>query len=335
MFELGAGETLASLAASLGLDVNKARSRHKIPSYIARHGVLPLFAGLGILAWSWMSPPGPELAGPMNFYIRYVLLPLFVLYAVPTQLDVGRDGVSWRWLFVRKYVAFSSVVRVSSVPPDVSIEKVHSVVIDTRNGASHRFLLGKKLGGVWIQLREAFAASTKPKEEVPVDDWLPRAKDETTLAWTRRLRAMASGDAGYRGVSVAHLWSVAEDLDAPARTRAGAVFVLASTEGARERVRVLATQVVDPAFSKLLEAVAEESVGRAARNTARGDRACSCRAAGFLVSRGGAWQRGARATLSSASTSMCTWSRCTEYSTMRKSSRRVRRTASRSSSWSS
>jgi hypothetical protein len=102
-------------------------------------------------------------------------------------------------------------------------------------------------------------ASTKPKEEVPVDDWLPRAKDETALAWTRRLRAMASGEAGYRGVSVAHLWSVAEDLDAPARMRAGAVFVLASTEGARERVRVLATQVVDPAFSKLLEAVAEEA----------------------------------------------------------------------------
>ncbi len=41
--------------------------------------------------------------------------------------------------------------------------------------------------------------------------------------------------------------------------RAGAVFVLASNENARERVRVLGTQIVDPAFSRLLGAVADDA----------------------------------------------------------------------------
>lgn len=259
VFELGEGETVATLASSLGLDATKARSRYKLPSTIARYGLLPLITGLAMMGWSWISPPRPELAGPMNLYIRYVLLPLIVLYVVPTQLDVGRDGVAWRWLFVRNYVAFSNVASIASEPANVTIDKVHSVIIDLHNGARHRFLLGTKLVGIWIHLREAFAESTKRKEEVPVDDWLLRTKDESVLAWTRRLRAIASGEAGYRGMSVAHLWAVADDLDVPVRTRAGAVFVLASTKDARDRVRVLATQVVDPAFSKLLEAVADDA----------------------------------------------------------------------------
>lgn len=73
---------------------------------------------------------------------------------------------------------------------------------------------------------------------------------------------MAANDGGYRGVSVSHLWTLAEDPRAPSSMRCGAALVLGSTDAGRDRLRVIATQIVDPAFSSLLDAIARQATAR-------------------------------------------------------------------------
>jgi hypothetical protein len=47
---------------------------------------------------------------------------------------------------------------------------------------------------------------------------IARSEGEDVVVWTRRLRAMTSEE-GYRGVSMAHLWSVVEDPGAKCLAR--------------------------------------------------------------------------------------------------------------------
>jgi hypothetical protein len=257
VFEVVGDDNVATLATRLGLDVSKARSRYTLATLIAPWGLSVLLSGVAIAFGSPFVDLAPETRSWLASYVNFVVLPVLVLYAIGTQLDVGRDGIAWRWLFVRKYLPFSAIASVVTLPRDVPGDKIRILDIVRRDRATHRFVLGKQSGAAWFHVREAFGKSQTQKASEPtVDDWLRRANDETALAWTKRLQAIAASDTGYRGVSVAHLWSVAEDLDAPKPLRAGAALALGGSDAAREKLRILATQVVDPALSALLQAIA-------------------------------------------------------------------------------
>ncbi|HSO38365.1 MAG TPA: hypothetical protein VLT33_37810, partial [Labilithrix sp.] len=208
VIEVTGDATSSSIAQTLGIDAAKARSRFTIASLLAPRGALLMIVGFALIVWSQVGSPGPETARWILLYTRFVFMPLSVIYAVPAILDIGRDGVSWRWPFIRRYVPFAEVESVSSQPANVTAEKVATLVIRERFGRLHRLVLAKDGGAAWIAVREAFARSKSASETtVALDEHLTRGEGEEVGAWIRRLHATSAGE-GYRAVSMAHLWSV-------------------------------------------------------------------------------------------------------------------------------
>jgi len=90
-----------------------------------------------------------------------------------------------------------------------------------------------------------------------VDEWLPRSGDERVSTWIQRLRAKSAAGGSYRGTDIRHLWPLAEDPSSPQELRCAMLLVLATNDEARERVRTIATQIVDPDVRAVLDGIAD------------------------------------------------------------------------------
>ncbi len=261
VFETSSEHEVEDVARRLGLALAKARGRYRTGSRAARLGVL-LFLGMGALAWSAVAPPTDvQLATGIMLFTRWVTLPLLVLFAIPTWVDVGADGVGWRWLFLRRYVPFS---KVEAIEPVMRGERPLMMRLAIKDGSKGKLWLTKESGPLVQHLREAFAAAKQGTSAV--DARLARGAAESWLGWVGRLRGMGIAGGGYRGESVDDLWNVAEEPNAPFDARIGAALVLASSDAARERVRAISTRVVSPAgraaFAAVADGAADERIAR-------------------------------------------------------------------------
>jgi hypothetical protein len=249
------------VATSLDLDLTKARGRYRTLSRAARLSVL-LILGVGIIVWPLAATPTPEIAMWMGLYTRLVTLPLFVLFAIPTWVEVGRDGIAWRWLFIRKYFAFSSL---QAVDAERSIGNPKVLRIFTKDRAKYVLFLAKDFALPLVKhAADAFAAAQRRVEQEPTDAIerrLRRRKKEESLAWISRLRAMGAGEGAYRTASVGDLWRTAEDEAVAIDVRLGALIVLTTSDPGRERARALAARVVDPEIRSIMDAISDPAMG--------------------------------------------------------------------------
>ena len=258
VFEVSGDDDNASVARRLGVDLDRARSRYMAVTLAAKRLALPFFIGMFAMLYSIFGHPSPDTRNALVWFNRLVFLPIVVLMNVPTTLDVGRDGVAWRWLFIRHYVAFSSLVSMRVHPPNARARKILSINVQVRNGPALYIPIGKQAQDAAAHIVEAFAASDKASApSAVVDEWLPRSGDERASAWIQRLRAKSAAGGSYRGTDIRHLWPLAEDPATPQELRCAMLLVLANSDEARERVRTLATQVVDPDVRGVLEGIAD------------------------------------------------------------------------------
>ena len=258
VFEVSGDDDIAAVAKRLGVDLERARSRYVASSLAARPLALPFVIGMMVMLYSIFGSHSADGAFALVWFNRLVFLPIVVLLSVPTTLDVGRDGVAWRWLFIRRYVAFSSLVSMQLRPPNARTPKILGMHVQVRNGRALDIPIGKKAQDAVAHLVEAFAASGKvPPPSAVIDEWLPRSGDEPVSAWIQRLRAKSAAGGSYRGTDIRHLWPLAEDPSTPQELRCAMLLVLATNDEARERVRTLATHVVDPDVHAVLEGIAD------------------------------------------------------------------------------
>lgn len=256
LFEVRGDDDVAAVAKRLGIDAGRARSRYRGASLALPRLALPFCVMTACMLYGWFGSPEHSTAVWLLFVNRYLFLPTIVLINVPTAIDIGRDGVAWRWLFVRRYVAFKMVLSMEALPANAQGPKIGGMRITQRNGTRSLLPLGKHAANAATLLLEGFAESKRPAAPVLVEDWLTPTKDESAAAWIQRLRAKSAAGGTYRGTDIRHLWPLAEDPATAQSMRCGMLLVLATTEEARERVRAVATQVVDPEVRAVLEAIA-------------------------------------------------------------------------------
>jgi hypothetical protein len=255
LFVLHPGEDMAGAASQLGLDLATARSRYAALSPVARQFVLHL-GTVGSLAWSFLGDPAPETALWLARYIQFIGMPVTVLSAIPTVVDVGRDGVAWRWLFLRHYVPYRVLLAVESYPKAAARDQRTGIKLCTRSDHEHVLLVPRHSSALVERIETGLALHAGGSGETSsVETWLPRGGDEPVDAWVRRLRAAATVGGGYRGVSVEHLWTTAEDGALTLEARCGAWLVLSTTDAGRGRIIEIARDIVDPKLRETAEAI--------------------------------------------------------------------------------
>jgi hypothetical protein len=246
---------ISEVSAALDLDLANARARYRAASRAARLGAL-LLIGFALIVGTFIAKPTPEIARFIVRYTQFVTLPLLVLFAVPTWVDVGRDGIAWRWLFVRKYFPFAALTRVE---PDRRVDP-RTLVLVEKNRAKHTLILEKRSAAVLVKHAVDGFASRTHEEQAPIEAFEQRVAPrdtEETRAWLSRLRAMGAGDGAYRTMPTADLWKTAENDALPKDVRLGALVALTTHDGGRERARALALRVVDPELRATIEAIAD------------------------------------------------------------------------------
>ncbi len=217
---------------------------------------------MGVLGLAWLCTVGlvsarllttdREILSPLTTGFRLFVFPMWVIGYVPTWVDVGRDGIAWRWLFVRRFAPMSKVV-----PTPLTQGKQPGLVLTLHGGEDVKFIFRKEFADAPRHIKDAWSASRESADPVDPVHALSRETSESIEAWMGRLRAVSASAGTYRGVPKDRLWELAADNSSSLESRCGALLVLASTDDARERVRVLSSGVVSPAARALFERVAD------------------------------------------------------------------------------
>jgi hypothetical protein len=181
-----------------------------------------------------------------------LVLVALVLFAWPSRVDVGPDGVRHDWLAWRTFIPsthITSVTRASSGGRMVDLE-----VACGRDEPHHVFATEQDAGALEERIRDiAGQTATADAPSVLARGGMP-SRD-----WIATLRALAS-PAAYRSASVdlEALWHVVESASASREDRAAAAIVVARDDEARTRLRVAAETIVEPKLRVAVEAAASE-----------------------------------------------------------------------------
>lgn len=167
LFSVTGPEDAVAMARELGLDPVDARSRHRGGSLAMRFGLLHLLVfALGCACFGWLALGHPDAVDRSWIlrYIDFVWLPVMLLTTVPTWIDVARDGIAWRWLFVRGNVPFAKILHVRPFPKNASDQNAVRVQLAVPGGKAHTLVLGPGARGVLEKVRQATAGSTSDAE---------------------------------------------------------------------------------------------------------------------------------------------------------------------------
>lgn len=241
-----------SMLASLGLGVIEVRRSFTLGSLGAR---LFWLVALGLVLPRFLRGNESAAAEWMRWLVRVSYLPAFLLATVPTRCELARDGVTWRWMWVQRFVSFSDVEGLDFYPSGAAPEKRIAVRITTRRGSTHRLLASRVSGRFFIDLAEELDAYRARTAEVPGGRWV-REPSEQVRAWIDRLGALGRAASAYRGLAE-DPWPVAADPTASPIARCGALLFACARPEARGRAETLARSVASPALRDALLAIAE------------------------------------------------------------------------------
>ena len=178
------------------------------------------------------------------------VLAAFAASAVPMRVEVGADGVLFRWLGRARFVAYASLAGVEGVPGGM-----HLVAAD---GKKTMIYLGQSRAArarAWTERMQAAHAAVHaaPREANAV---LARG-GRGTREWVEALRAAIAATYRGAGLDLDALWMVALSPACSAEERAAASAVLTlQPENERARLRVAADETANPRVRVVLERAA-------------------------------------------------------------------------------
>lgn len=250
--------TADALLDLIGVGPEQRRTRvswASLPKRVAA-GVAGAVTGLTLATALLMIAPEPFNVPAVFFWFMAPFLapPLFAKWLAWRDLEVGTDGIAWRYGRKRDFVPLGRVSGVDVQGDDLVVRLV--------DGTDRRFTISKDGLAEGLRRRvEALLAS--------VGDGLDRqalfARGEQTFAqWVERMRGLLKQEGTHRSRPVqAHdAMAVLEDPQADPDARVGAALALGHAEGpaAAARVRVVAETCVHPKLRVALELAAQGEV---------------------------------------------------------------------------
>ena len=205
------------------------------------------------------------------------ILPLLVLvamWAVPSRVHVGADGVLIRWLGTARFVPASQIAFTERYESGIGRNRIMGVRVHLTAGAPLLIPVGN--GGASFDEAEALAAridEVRERHRAGIDAHeaarLTRG-DRTADDWLRALRAVGVGATEsfrHHDLDREALWRVFESAASSPESRAAAAAALTARRDDRdaERVRVVAHAVVEPTLRTALEAAADHDDAALAR----------------------------------------------------------------------
>ena len=257
VFETEGGHDLARVAEALGIDLGTARSHVRgAPIW---GGALVMLAAAGFIGIFVTGRTSGLTHMALLGYRDLVFFPALVALNITTLIELGPDGVRWRWLWWERYAAYREMASVQTEPANAQGEKIVFLRIRMKDGTRHTLPTGKPATEATSKILTAFAAQDQaPANNEGTNASLARLDGESAADWVHRLRMQTSGASAYRAADVAHLWPLVENAATPAGLRCAAALVLATNDAARTRLRSIETQVVDPDVRAVLSALAND-----------------------------------------------------------------------------
>jgi hypothetical protein len=239
------------------------------------------------LAATVLPPVGGLLAGVLGILLTGSPLP-FILLLVSTlvftlvlgvarrSLDIGSEGLRFRWLGRETFLRFADVRSLEASDRLRGGKDFRVLHVVFRSGAVREITLAQKgwdgglAGAVEERIRKAFEAYQRREssdEDGTVAVLARRARD--VGSWITTLKRIGAGiGEGPRDATIPRdaLLTIVEDPSRADRDRAAAAVALGegAERGERERVRVAAKVSASPRLRIALERAADEDVEQAA-----------------------------------------------------------------------
>jgi hypothetical protein len=178
------------------------------------------------------------------------------------ELEVGTDGIAWRYRGRRKSVPLSDVRRVEVLGDDL--------VLGLADGTDRRFSISRR--GLAEGLRRRIEAVLAAVGRGEGRQSLFARGEITFSAWVERMQGMLrkGGTHRERPVDVGDALAVLEDPHAEVETRVGAAIALGRADASQAaRVRVVAETCVSPKLRVALESAVHGEVEEEALEEAR------------------------------------------------------------------
>ncbi len=254
-----------AMLTALGVDAAHRAVAISGRSPVAMHHVGPIPTRWVLLALLLLVMP---VFAPL---LVILLVPvLLFLWAWPSRIVIGADGVHTSWLGRRRFVPFREV---TGMEPSMSALLLSNadVALMLRGGgrvelaARRRYDSDAQQGGddraLVRRLEEALRAHELHKAEGDLRGLLARG-GRTVREWVRQVRATRDAQgAGYRGVSIPEeqLVAIVQDPSAEASLRAGAALALRAGRGdaCRQALVEAAKACAEPRLRVALRVVAE------------------------------------------------------------------------------
>jgi hypothetical protein len=204
--------------------------------------------------------------GALPLLVLFPLLGLLASLARRERIEIGREGVLYRWAFSASFIPYGAMEAVTlEATTGLVTETLDHVGVIARGGRALHFRPSAKskedrrqlATTIARRIREACAAFAEGKPDEGAAALLaPGGRDPGQ--WVAQMRGL-SGAPGYRETAMdeERLLRVVEDATAQSMTRVGAAVALSAMgDMARARVRVASDACVDPALKKALARVA-------------------------------------------------------------------------------
>jgi hypothetical protein len=251
-----------ALLRAMGRDATRAAASFLVGSGTRGNPKRLAIAGLAVLA-AVVAPSLVAISLGIFTFAAFAaplgMLAFVALLNLPARLVIGADGISYRWLFSRRFIPYADVAAVASHAD----QREESLDIVLQSDETLRIPVGSSL------LSAGSAAAIEERVDEALDAWRRGvdAGDEARLLrgaravpdWIRALRAVGAGaDAGPREAPLPRdrLWRIIEDPRADQAARAAAAVALAGEEGERDRLRAVAGATAAPRLRVAIEAAA-------------------------------------------------------------------------------
>lgn len=189
-------------------------------------------------------------------FVRIVGFGLVVLAGIPRRVHIGPEAIRVRWLFGARLIRYEDVKRAAPLAGDVVI-----VLRDGRGLRLHPPIGSKKriasvaLERIWQTIAAGAESGTRGAERALL------ARDgRGAREWVTALRALVPQGAQYRrGIDHGRLWAIVENPAVETEVRAAAAIALSTTfdDGARDRLRAIVRETIDPRLQEALSRIAD------------------------------------------------------------------------------
>lgn len=254
--EVPTAEHARTILGALGLDRRVGTSRFVVRWASAPTGDQTFF----ITHFAFLASLFSLVFFPWWMLFVPLLVPLLVWLVGRVEVVVGADGVHFRSIFGKRFVAHRDAVDVRRTKRGVAlpVENGNVVSLDTsveraRSGVWKNDPVFDAIYRAWATARSTASGSG------PVA--ILARGSRSTRDWIAALRQIgAAGDGGYRVAAVdeRELFGVVGDAHAPSELRVAAAIALGANVDHAPRLRVAADDVADPVVRRIALAATED-----------------------------------------------------------------------------